>query len=99
MVGKVKENFSYPINPEWTTDEIVIVVDLWATLENVYQKKVTAEFFLEKYQLFKNVVRSIGEERQLGKEYEELTGYSLYRVVQLARKQKTGILNKKELVK
>lgn len=95
----MKENFSYPINTEWTTDEIVLVVDLWATLEQVYEKKVSAEAFLEKYELFKRVVKSIGEERQLGREYEALTGYSLYRVVQLARKQKKGILNKKELVK
>ncbi|MGX7013865.1 UPF0223 family protein [Vagococcus silagei] len=94
----MKENYSYPLNPEWTTEEIIKVMQLWEVLEKVYENKVTAEEFNDAYRSFKEVVRSIGEERQLGNEYEELTGYSLYRVAKLSRNQKTGPINKKELI-
>lgn len=94
----MKENYSYPLNPEWSTDELISVVNMWQVLEEVYEKKVTADQFLTLYAEFKQVVKSIGEERQLGREFEELTGYSLYKVVQLAKKQKEGPINRKELI-
>lgn len=93
------ENYSYPLNPEWTTEELIIVVNMWSKLEEVYEKRVDAESFLAVYQEFKQVVKSIGEERQLGNEFEELSGFSLYRVVKQAKLQKTGWLNRKDFVK
>ncbi|MGY3764953.1 UPF0223 family protein [Vagococcus vulneris] len=92
----MKENFSYPLNPEWSTQEIVTVMAMWEILEQTYTKRVTAEDFLGVYKNFKDIVKSIGEERQLGNEFEELTGYSLYRTVKSARAQKTGVLRIKE---
>lgn len=90
------ENYSYPLNPEWTTDELIKVVNMWSSLEEAYEKKVMAESFLKTYADFKSVVKSIGEERQLGREFEEASGYSLYHVVKQAKQQKTGLLNRKD---
>ncbi|MEG0549798.1 MAG: UPF0223 family protein [Vagococcus sp.] len=90
------ENYSYPLNPEWTTEEMIKVVNLWGKLEETYENKMTAESFLATYTEFKTVVKSIGEERQLGRDFEELSGYSLYRVVKQAKAQKTGPLNRKD---
>ncbi|QIL49803.1 hypothetical protein G7082_11755 [Vagococcus hydrophili] len=95
----MKENYNYPLNPEWTTDELILVVNLWGTLEETYEKKVTAESFLKAYAGFKTVVKSIGEERELGRDFEEASGYSLYHVAKQARAQKTGILNRKDFAK
>lgn len=93
------EDYNYPLNPEWTTDEMVSVVNLWSKLEEVYEKKVSAEDFLKVYDNFKKVVKSIGEERQLGREFEDASGYSLYHVVKQARQQKNGMLNRKDFDK
>ena len=93
------DNYNYPLNPEWTTEELVSVVNMWSKLEETYEKKVSAEDFLKVYQEFKSVVKSIGEERQLGREFEEASGYSLYHVVKQARSQKTGSLNRKDIAK
>ena len=93
------EDYNYPLNPEWTTDEMVSVVNLWSKLEEVYEKKVSAEDFLKVYDNFKKVVKSIGEERQLGREFEDASGDSLYHVVKQARQQKTGMLNRKDFDK
>ena len=93
------EDYNYPLNPEWKTEELVIVVNMWSKLEEAYEKKVKAEDFLDVYMQFKTVVKSIGEERQLGREFEEASGYSLYHVVKQARAQKTGLLNRKDFEK
>ncbi len=44
------------------------------------------KLFLKTYQQFKTVVKSIGEEKRLGREFEKASGYSLYRTVQQAKK-------------
>lgn len=90
------ENYSYPLNPEWSTDELIKVVNMWSSLEEAYEKKLTAEAFLKTYAEFKSVVKSIGEERQLGRDFEDISGYSLYHVVKQAKQQKTGLLNRKD---
>ncbi|MBO0444036.1 UPF0223 family protein [Vagococcus fluvialis] len=93
------EDYNYPLNPDWTTEELISVVDMWSKLEEAYEKKVQAEDFLTTYADFKKVVKSIGEERQLGREFEEVSGYSLYHVVKQAKVQKTGLLNRKDFEK
>ncbi|MDN6640168.1 MAG: UPF0223 family protein [Tetragenococcus sp.] len=79
------QNYQYPIDMEWTNEEIILVVTLWQALEDSYEKGIPAEKFLQAYQGFKSVVKSLGEERQLGREFENLSGYSLYKTVQQAK--------------
>ena len=43
---------------------------------------------MEAYRAFKKVVPSIGEEKRLGREFEEVSGYSLYRATQTAKQKK-----------
>lgn len=94
----MKENFTYPMNPDWTTDELIKVMRVWQAVEQAYESKIDINDFLNSYNEFKQVVKSIGEERQLGREFEEVSGYSLYRVVQLARKKQAGLIKRKDLV-
>jgi len=86
------------MNPDWTTDELIKVMGIWQAVESAYESKIEVEVFLGTYKQFKEVVKSIGEERQLGRDFEELTGYSLYQVVQLAKKRQTGLIKRKDLV-
>lgn len=80
------KGYQYPLDLNWTTDEMVLVVNMWDALEQAYEKGISSEKFLTTYKNFKTVVRSLGEERRLGKEFEELSGYSLYRTLQEAKK-------------
>lgn len=86
----MSENYSYPLDMEWSHEEITKVVTMWTILEEVYESGVEKEKVLSAYQDFKSVVKSIGEERALGREYEALSGYSLYRVVQQAKNVTKG---------
>lgn len=86
--------YQYPLDLDWNTEEMVVVMKLWDKLEQAYEKGITAADFLTTYQAFKQVVPSIGEERRLGREFESLSGYSLYQTVKTA-KETTGKLKMK----
>lgn len=83
-------DYQYPLDLDWTTDEMVAVMAMWAVLEQAYEEGVAVASFLEAYKSFKKVVPSIGEERRLGREFEKLSGYSLYRGLQAAKAQGRG---------
>ena len=74
------QEYQYPLDLDWTTDEMVIVMKMWEDLERANEKGINNEAF------FKTVVKSIGEEKRLGREFEKASGYSLYRTVQQAKK-------------
>ena len=81
------KNYSYPLADDWTTDEIVAVTTLYQRLEDAYElnQGVSKQALLAAYQAFKEVVPSKSQEKQLGRQFETLTGYSLYRTMKAAR--------------
>jgi uncharacterized protein YktA (UPF0223 family) len=86
----MKSDYQYPLDLDWSVDEMVAVTDLWSSVEEAYEKGIKSEVFLKKYEAFKKVVPSIGEEKRLGREFEQVSDYSLYRTVQLAKEKKKG---------
>ena len=46
-------DYQYPLDLDWSTDEMVIVMNLWDRLEQAYEKGIPAAEFLEAYQQFK----------------------------------------------
>lgn len=83
-------NYQYPLDMEWTKEDIVAVMAMWQTVEAAYEQGVDVPQLLEVYRKFKKVVPSIGEERALSREFEELSGYSLFRVMQQGKTQQIG---------
>ncbi|WP_429950950.1 hypothetical protein IGJ55_001412 [Enterococcus sp. AZ170] len=86
------KEYQYPLDLDWTTDEMVIVTDMWSAVEEAYESGIDTVRFLNTHKEFKTVVKSIGEEKRLGNEFEKASGYSLYRTVQQAKKQGSGKL-------
>lgn len=78
-------NYSYPIELDWSHDEMATVIALWNAVEAAYERGIETRVFQQAYRDFKQVVKSIGEEKRLGREFEEASGYSLYRVVQMSK--------------
>lgn len=79
------KNYSYPLELEWTHQEMDIVVALWNAVESAYEVGINRDEFMKKYRAFKEVVPSKGEEKRLGNNFEKISGYSLYRVVQASK--------------
>ncbi|KGI26586.1 hypothetical protein BM49_0897 [Streptococcus pneumoniae] len=59
-------------------------------VEAAYEGKVEAKKLLDSYKGFKAVVLSKSEEKRLGREFETVSGYSLYRAVQAAKEKEEG---------
>ena len=86
------KDYQYPLDLDWTTEEMVIVTNMWTAVEQANETGLPVDKFLTTYQQFKTVVKSIGEEKRLGREFENDSGYSLYRTLQQAKKQGSGKL-------
>ncbi|NSM83062.1 UPF0223 family protein [Enterococcus faecalis] len=86
------KDYHYPLDLDWTTEEMVIVTNMWTAVEQANETGLPVDKFLTTYQQFKTVVKSIGEEKRLGREFENASGYSLYRTLQQAKKQGSGKL-------
>lgn len=62
---KQLDNYSYPIDPEWSREEMIAVIDFLNLVEQANEGGVDTQAFLVGYQKFKQVIRSIGEEKKL----------------------------------
>lgn len=80
-------NYHYPIDQSWSTDETIIVVEFLALIEKAYQGSISRAELLNQYRSFKKIVPSKSEEKTIDKEFEQASGYSLYRTVQKAKKE------------
>ncbi len=88
-------NYSYPIDMDWTKEEIATVIHYFESIEKAYEKGVSATELKETYRAFKKVVPSIGEEKRLGREFEEVSGYSPYQVMQMLKNATTSTIKMK----
>lgn len=79
------KNYSYPLNPDWTTEELITVTKMFQLVEDAYEVGADKQAILAQYKLFKEIVNSKAEEKQLGREFKQSAGYELYDVVQAAR--------------
>lgn len=79
-------NYSYPIDEGWSHEEIALVINFLNLVETANEDGVETKAFLTGYQKFKTVVKSIGEEKRIGREFQAVSGYSIYRTLQQAKK-------------
>ena len=82
--------YSYPISPDWSTEEIVDVIQFFEGIEQAYEKGIKREVMLAKYRRFKEIVPSQSEEKTIFREFEEVSGYVSYQVVKQAKELEDG---------
>ncbi|AMC01453.1 MULTISPECIES: UPF0223 family protein [Aerococcus] len=81
----MSNNYQYPIDLDWTSQEMATVVKMWNGLEQAYESSINREELLNRYKAFKEVVPSKMEEKQLGNSFEKISGYQLYGTIKKAR--------------
>ena len=72
--------YQYPLDLDWTNEEMVDVIAFFNTIENYYEKSVKGSQVMTKYKRFKEIVPGKAEEKQLFKEFEDVSGYNSYKV-------------------
>ncbi|MUV36266.1 UPF0223 protein [Lentibacillus sp. JNUCC-1] len=79
-------HYNYPIDTDWSTEEVIDVVHFFNLIEQAYEHGVSKERLLQAYNRFKEIVPSKSEEKQHFKTFQQSSGYSSYHAVQAARK-------------
>ncbi len=86
------KSYRYPMDYDWTKEEMTNVINLWRAVELAYEIGVKKDQFLTSYHQFKEVIPSIGEEKKWSREFESISGYSLYAVRQEAKKMEKKVI-------
>lgn len=82
--------YSYPLNTDWSTQEMVDVVSFFEAVEAAYETGILRETFMTRYKRFKEIVPSQAEEKTILREFEQASGYVGYKAVKLAREISDG---------
>ncbi len=87
VVGKDCDNmeYQYPISLEWSTEETVDAIQFFECIEKAYENGIDREQLMKVYRRFKEIVPSKAEEKTICSEFEEVSGYSAYRVMKKAK--------------
>ena len=76
--------YIYPLDPSWTTEEMVVVVRFFETIEKAYEERVRAHEVVEAYHALKTIVPSKAEEKTIFRKYAKASTYESYPVVRRA---------------
>ncbi|RXK18850.1 UPF0223 family protein [Macrococcus sp. DPC7161] len=80
--------YSYPIDPSWTKEEIIDVVNFLAAVESAYESKVNTEDLNVLYRAFKKVAPMKSDENNIYKSFKQVSGFDGYPVIQRLKKAK-----------
>lgn len=87
MKEKVVRNmeYQYPIDLDWSTEEIVEVIKFFECIEKAYEKGIEKEVLMDHYRIFKSIVPGKSQEKKVCDEFEGNSGYSTYRTIKKAK--------------
>ena len=77
----MNNEYTYPLDYDWNTEEILHVMSFYQAVEIGYEEGVLAGKFEEAYHDFKEIVPSKSEEKKMFKEYEKASGYVPYKLI------------------
>ncbi len=78
-------DYEYPFENDWSMEEIVTVISFYNCIEKAYEEGISREELMNGYREFKQIVDSKSLEKQLDKQFEEASGYSIYKTMKLAK--------------
>ncbi|GMA70623.1 UPF0223 protein [Leuconostoc litchii] len=79
----MNENYTLPIDGDWTTKEIITVSTFINTILQVYEEGVVREEILCNYNAYQKIIPAKSEQKRFDKDFERQTGYSIYRTMKL----------------
>lgn len=75
--------YSYPIDYDlYSPEEVIKLVEFYALVEDANEGKSKKELVLKKYNEFRKIVNSISMEKQIDREFEKISGYSIFKTIQ-----------------
>lgn len=87
-------SYSYPLSKDWSTDEIIKVVQFFEVIEKAYETGVKREELMDRYRKFKEVVPSMAEEKSYFREFEKESGLVSYTIIKKMKETTAGAIIK-----
>ena len=78
--------YDYPLDYDWSTEEILIVINLYNAVERAYEEGIEANQFMDAYNAYRKVLNSKAEEKKFEREFKEVSYYSIFAVYKQAMK-------------
>ena len=79
--------YDYPLEPDWSTEEIIEVVGLYNAVEQAYEEGISSKEFMEHYRAFTSIADSNALQKQFGTAREVESGYSIYKVFKRSQEE------------
>lgn len=79
--------YDYPLDPDWSTEEIIDVIALYNAVEKAYEEGIDSKEFMEAYRKFTSIADSKSVQKQLDRAFEQTSGYSIYKVFKRAQEE------------
>ncbi|MCK1996305.1 UPF0223 family protein [Psychrobacillus psychrodurans] len=86
--------YTYPFSLDWSTEEIVDVVQFFESIEKAYENGIKREELMKRYRRFKEIVPSIAEEKTYFREFEKESGYVSFPIIKKMKEQSDGTIIK-----
>lgn len=80
--------YHYPLEEDWTKEEIIDVVNFYNCVEKAYESHIKADDVLLAYNRFKQIVPSKSVEKQHFQAFEKGSSYVPFRVIKRAKAEK-----------
>lgn len=77
--------YQYPIDPDWSTEEIIDVIRFFECVEKGYESGVDRDELMKQYRRFKEIVPSKSEEKNIFDQFAETSGYSSYLIIKKSK--------------
>ncbi|RUQ30297.1 UPF0223 family protein [Peribacillus cavernae] len=83
-------DYQYPMDMDWTTEEIVDVIHFFEAVEKAYENKIQKEELMSTYRRFKEIIPGKADEKKYTDEFQESSGYSSYLVMKKAKETESA---------
>lgn len=77
--------YDYPIDVDWTQDEMLKVVQFFNCIEAYYEQSVERDTLMNAYRDFKSIVPGKADEKNIFDTFKKKSGYDSYPVVKKAK--------------
>lgn len=87
-----EQNYAYPLDSDWSISEMETVIAFWRAVEDAYEAGIGRQVFLDRYRDFKTVVSSKMGEKQLWRQFAQVSGYEACPVLKRARESQAKFI-------
>lgn len=83
-------NYSYPIFEDWSKEELMIMMQLYNSVEEAYENPngSNAQKIIDLYRQFQSINPSKMEQKQIDRDFQSISGYSLFKTYKAAQSVK-----------